>query len=370
MKTTAANGLSSFQSFPQSIPTPLSEALQVSVVNGKELVFSKPSNSSKDKVSLTFHRTLRIPMDGKVYPLPPNLGHFPIKKVDDYLHSVPESWKKHGGVFIPLYQREAMWISFSNASSHYPHAIKIGVGKVNALSGEEWDESMKKRNVQDYCVAPKQPWLDGINNGNGTIRQFVAMPLGEGYTVEGQVTGHEEHGGLQIVCYSADEQKRIRKYGHTLQYERLRLMKSSCASSSCMMEKKKTKKECEMGIAAGGTMKQTIYEDKLGHDFWDESSKARVFVHIVNSEMYKQITGENPPACPISAKTYTQYKYPWYDYYAEGSHIETSSILNNTVKTVSQIDKQKHKWPLQDTTTIAISNVKVIKANEVRDGDW
>ena len=37
---------------------------------------------------------------------------------------------------------------------------------------------------QNYCVLPKQPWLDGINYGDGYIRQFVAMPLGKGYTVE------------------------------------------------------------------------------------------------------------------------------------------------------------------------------------------
>ncbi|KAG2374549.1 hypothetical protein C9374_010568 [Naegleria lovaniensis] len=354
--------------FPIQPPSSCSsEALQISV-QGNELIFSKPS-SPNDKVSISFHRTLRIPMDGKVYPLPPSLGKFPIKKVDDYLHSVPESWRKHGGVFIPLYQREAMWMNFSNTSPEYPHALKIGVGKVNALSGEGWDESMKQRNVQDYCVTPKQPWLDGINNGNGTIRQFVAMPLGGGYTVEGQVTGEEEHGGLQIVCYSANEQKRIQKYGRpqTMLCDMMEL--KSCAPSCSSVQKKK-KKECEMGLAAGGTMKQTIFEDKLGYNFWDESSKARVFVHIVNSEMYKQITGENAPACPISAKTYTQYKYPWYDYYSEGSHIEKSNILNNKVKTINQIDKQKYKWPLQDTTTIPISNVKVIKSNEVRDGDW
>ena len=37
---------------------------------------------------------------------------------------------------------------------------------------------------QNYCALPKQLWLDGINCGDGYIRQFVAMPLGKGYTVE------------------------------------------------------------------------------------------------------------------------------------------------------------------------------------------
>ena len=37
---------------------------------------------------------------------------------------------------------------------------------------------------QNYVAIPKQKWLDGINCGDGYIRQFVAMPLGKGYTVE------------------------------------------------------------------------------------------------------------------------------------------------------------------------------------------
>lgn len=52
--------------------------------------------------SISFQRTLRIPDDGKIYPLPPSLGPFPICKVDDYIDKVPEEWRKHGGVFIPV----------------------------------------------------------------------------------------------------------------------------------------------------------------------------------------------------------------------------------------------------------------------------
>ncbi len=40
-----------------------------------------------DRFSVSFQRTLRIPDDGKTYPLPPGLGEFPICKVDDYADS-------------------------------------------------------------------------------------------------------------------------------------------------------------------------------------------------------------------------------------------------------------------------------------------
>ena len=68
----------------------------------------------------------------------------------------------------------------------YLGAIKIGIGKINAITGKPWKSKRISNTIKDqnYCVLPKQPWLDGINCGNGYIRQFVAMPLGQGYTVE------------------------------------------------------------------------------------------------------------------------------------------------------------------------------------------
>ncbi len=54
---------------------------------------------------------------------------------------------------------------------------------------------------QDYMVVPDQPRLDGFCVDKGMVRQFTAMPLGEGYTVEERLTGEARHGGLQIVVY-------------------------------------------------------------------------------------------------------------------------------------------------------------------------
>ncbi len=48
-------------------------------------------------------------------------------------------------------------------------------------------------------VCPDQPWLDGCNIGGGVIRQFVAMPLGEGYGL-GADTARGE-GGLDIIAF-------------------------------------------------------------------------------------------------------------------------------------------------------------------------
>ena len=84
---------------------------------------------------VSFKRTLRLPDDGKKYPLPPGLGNFPIRRVEDYASRVPKAWRAHGGVFLPMYQREAMWLSFRGSE---PAALQVGVGKVCAVSGLPW----------------------------------------------------------------------------------------------------------------------------------------------------------------------------------------------------------------------------------------
>lgn len=304
-----------------------------------------------DGFALNFQRTLRIPDDGKAYPLPPGLGAISICRVEDYKERIPETWVEHGGVFIPMYQREALWISF-----HYrfwkPNAVKIAVGRVNAVSGKPWNERLLT-DENDYLVCPPQPWLDGINAGEGYIRQFVAMPLGMGYTVEAQVTGEERFGGIQIIVYEPkpgrfpDEPPagadRLREFG--AEFGMVRAMVA---------------KEAEMGLAAGGKMKQKIYPDPHGIDTWDQENYGRIYVHIVNSMMYRRITGKEPPPTPVTAKTYTQYGLPWFDLYDEAMGDISAPEALKKVKPVKEIDKEKGFAPQQDDGTIEISQDQTI----------
>jgi hypothetical protein len=315
--------------------------------------------------SVSFERTLRIPDDGRTYPLPPGLGEFPICKVQDYEDRVPASWKEHGGVFIPMYQREALWLNFQ-AAYWRPNAVKIAVGKINAVSGKPWHQKLKA-NEQDYVVCPDQPWLDGINAGDDYIRQFVAMPLGMGYTVEGQVSGKEEFGGIQIIVFDPKPGKfpdnppkmRTRSLGFAEEDTMLR-----CAAFA----------GAEMGLAAGGKMEQKIYPDEYGIDTWDEENYGRVYVHIVNSMMYREITAKEPPSTPVTAKMYTQYGFPWFDLYDESKGDVAASNILSQVKSVKQMDKEKGFAPQQDDTPVEIADKQVKKLNlnpdVVKDGNW
>jgi hypothetical protein len=308
--------------------------------------------------SVSFQRTLRIPDDGGTYPLPPGLGRFPIRRVNDYAGRVPATWQAHGGVFIPMYQREALWMSF-NQPDWRPCAAKIAIGKVNAINGAPWDPRLS-RSEQDYIVCPDQPWLDGINAGKGFIRQFVAMPLGRGYTVEGQVTGREEFGGIQIMIFAP---KPGLFPGRPPREEALyRFAPQACCYA-------------DMGIGAGGRMRQEIYPDEYGIDTWDETNTGRVFIHIVNSMDFREIAGEEPPATPVSAKTYTEAGLPWFDLYDEGKGDLAPSGILAGIKSIKEKDAEKGFTSQQDDSPVAVPDGWVKKlgtagALPVTSGNW
>ena len=108
-----------------------------------------------------------------------------------------------------------MWISFSATT---PFMIKIYAGGVNAVSGEHKAEDLNTkfrrlklhlegRSVQDYVVVPDQLWLDGVATSPGIVKQFVAMPMGQGYSFEAQMIGLEVVGGLQVVISRPNESR-------------------------------------------------------------------------------------------------------------------------------------------------------------------
>jgi hypothetical protein len=303
-----------------------------------------------ERFSLSFQRTLRIPDDGKVYPLPPGLGEFPVRRVADYARFAPDKWNKDGA-FIPMYQREAMWLAFS-AAYWKPNALKIGVGRVNALTGDAWDVGLHN-DPQDYLVCPDQPWLDGFKTEQGVVRQFVAVPLGLGYTAEAQLTGDEFTGGIQIIVYEP-------KPGIFPELPPLPSPVSIEESTNFGMEKS------EMGVAAGGKMKQNIYPDPYGVDTWDQENFGSLDVYILDSNMYYKLTGEPSPATPISAQTYQSFQLPWFDLYDEDKGDLSPTERLTGLKSVKQKDEARGISPGAEDEPIDIDPnlIKVINPTD------
>ena len=280
-----------------------------------QLVFRFPQIEKDAEFSIDFQRTLRIPDSEKTYPLPPGLGRFPIKHTEDHADMLPHATTSRGGVILPMWQAEAMWLNFRNNGPHwgleFPFAIKVAAGKINAVTGEIWRNGLH-RDPQDYMVSPQQPWLDGFAIERGVIRQFVAMPLGDGYSVEEQITGEAEWGGLQISVAPLKAhvwQERRAEWERT-QQERERNGSNRRGVARCSVPLGST-----MGLAAGGRMRQVIYPDSYKLEDWDFEAADRVFVTLVHAKDWMNITGGSIPNQPPTAEQYTKAGLPWYEHY-------------------------------------------------------
>ena len=309
------------------------------ILENDRLEFRFPDVHEAACCSIDFQRTLRIPDDGKDYPLPPGLGCFPLRHVDDHAARLPDVWRRRGGVMTPMHQAEALWIDFR---STYPFAVKVATGKICAVTGDSWVDHLNT-DPQDYLVLPDQPWLDGYCVEKGLIRQFVAMPLGEGYTAEEQLTGAAQTGGLQIVAYPMKAERFEALYApHAASLGEPPILYSEAPG---------------MGLAPGGRMRQHIEEDEHGLDAWDQRHGSRCFVSIVNTAQWGAITGERPPTEPPTAAAYTAHGLPWFEHYGSDLSALAGSDKLKGLASIAQHAKATGKAPLPGNETIAVPHV-------------
>jgi len=318
------------------------------------LVFRFPEVHKHARAEIEFQRTLRIPDDTKEYPLPPGLGRFPIRHTEDFKPKLPKDWLDRGGVMVPLRRAEAMWISFrsSHRGERYPCAIKIAAGKINAVSGKRWQPELDV-SERDYIVVPEQPWLDGYCVAQDQVRQFVAMPMGEGYTAEEQITGKAEHGGLQVVVYPM----KAKRYQEVLAF---RNRKRELAFDGDVALGRSMARACAapaaMGLAAGGRMRQQIHADPYGLDAWENDVSSRCFVTLIDAAQWQEITGGEVRTKPPTAADYTNAGLPWFDYYADAPTLAGAPALS-WLKSVAEMAEEKGDDPFDANSTPAPKQV-------------
>ena len=191
----------------------------------------------------------------------------------------------------------------------------------------------------------------------GMIRQFVAMPLGEGYTAEEQLTGEAEHGGLQIVVYpiKASHYEVEEEVDMPIAYAPLRAFSEPVE---------------EMGLAPGGLMHQEIYEDDYGIDAWDTTVRSRCYVHILNSVQFLSVTGARPPSKPPTARRYTAAGLPWFDYYGGDLKALEGAQKLAGLDSVAVKKLKKGEGVLADNEPVQPKVVKKLGKGKVREGEF
>lgn len=336
------------------------------------LVFRFPQIEEWAIFSLSFQRTLRIPDTDKTYALPPSFGRFPVRHVEDYAPRLAAKTVSRGGVILPVWQAEAMWLDFFSFGPaqdlDFPVAVKVAAGKINAVTGEPWRPGLL-REPQNYMVSPGQPWLDGFAIAPGVIRQFVAMPLGESYTIESQLTGGEEWGGLQIEVTPLKAH-----VWQEMQAQHKRARRPEIKPRPVSGPIAYSIPTSEMGVAAGGRMRQGLYPDHFMLDDWDMSASDRVFVSLLHAKDWKSVTGEDAPNPPPTPQDYARAGLPWFDCYGNDQPFLPGGTKLTNIRSVATLFEEKTGATLPNSGDVATGAPKSIGLGSlprpIRGGNW
>ena len=258
--------------------------------------------------AVSFQRTLRMPENGRDYPLPLGLGRFSIYPVDDF-PGVPQPWQERGGVMLPMHPAEALWLSFY---ADYPMALRVGAGGNCAVSGQPWPPGLES-DPQNYVVLGSQPWLDGFHAGAEVVRQFVARPMGRGVAGVHALSGEERWGGLQLQAFPLrpDEFWRhslklslFSRWDELMVPIRHRVMPDASTNAN----------EAEWTSQTGGRIRLKILADPYGLAAWDTTRTSRCFAHLCLAEDWQRLTGIRPPQKSPTPADYREAGVPWGDF--------------------------------------------------------
>ncbi|MEJ7784665.1 MAG: hypothetical protein WKF96_07665 [Solirubrobacteraceae bacterium] len=250
-----------------------------------------------DDVRVRLQRTLRVPDDGGDHPLPPSLGAMAVTHVDTLSPGAREVLGVGDARYVvALRDGEALWLDF-DARHWHPSALKVGLGTVCAVTGETYEPARLGVCGQDYLVVPDQPWLDGVATGEGFVRQFVATALGTGATVEEQLSDDAHRGGLRFATFAATPGR----------FPEAPPPEPECDGDvMCCMAP-------ALGLAAGGRIRQEIYDDHHGPGTWEQKPVESVEVALVEATAFAAVTSLPVPSEPIDAATYTAHGFPWFE---------------------------------------------------------
>jgi hypothetical protein len=288
-------------------------------LNHDQLLFSFPEVHPDAKMTIEFQRTLRIPDGEREFPLLPGLGRFPLFPVRDLVEGGAAPWLDKVEAMLPMYQSEAMWLSFrpSYSVAHeafYPFAIKIRTGQKDAVSGRQWSTALH-RHPQDYLVLQEQSWLGGFSNGHGLVHQFVAVPFGN-KEIEGLETPDlDNKGQVQIEVYPL-ARRAFDLYHPTDSWKRhLNATRSRQGGNGSI----------EHGAQAE-LEPQKLNRNSFRHEDWDREARSTYSIHLANSLQWCAMTGSPPPSPPLSARLATHLEKE------QDSHIHLSQQPWRTLK--------------------------------------
>ena len=181
----------------------------------------------------------------------PGLGRFPIRTVASLGERAPEAMRARGGLVVPIYQAEALWLNF-DAPEWRPMAMKVRrSGMVNAISAGALDGKMREPAARTTSLPRRSPGSTASRPATTALASSWPCPSVQAATVE--VPADRCRGrSAASNCSSPGRRpaasrpsRRGASHGYVL-YRRLNRGRSRGPT---------------MGLGAGGRMTQRIYPD-------------------------------------------------------------------------------------------------------------
>ncbi len=222
-----------------------------------------------DGFAFSVIRTARVPNGAAVHGLPEHGGELWLRSAARFAGRVPPDWVADDDMFAPLHDGEAFWLAFR---ARRPHAVQVESSRINALTGHG-PESALRTDPQNYLVTPPQPWLDGIAQSDGSVRQFVAETAPESAADAGllvRVFPPRDGSAAAQLRYSEEAQEALPA---TDGFQR--------------------------AVTPGGRIGQRVLADPFGLETWDRSSGTTIVLHFVAIPWFVRVTGESSPPPPL-----------------------------------------------------------------------
>ncbi|PTB65131.1 hypothetical protein BBK36DRAFT_1121948, partial [Trichoderma citrinoviride] len=174
--------------FSKVFPDPITARLKIHQIQtesgtGESHCISVGQNNIP-AIEISIMRTSLVEGDIRLQP-PKGLRTFPLFNTQAYKDKLPIKAATRGGLFLPMHDHEAMFISLNSRENYnYRHsesrslAVHPFIGRMNIITGQQlFSDNPRSTDMQDYIIAPKQHRLDGIAVRRGMVKQFVTSNL-------------------------------------------------------------------------------------------------------------------------------------------------------------------------------------------------
>ncbi|KAI5476934.1 hypothetical protein MNV49_007035 [Pseudohyphozyma bogoriensis] len=310
-------------------------------------------------VTISLHRTLRVPDNTDKHILPPGLGTFPLTPVADCTgpfvamplgkgYTVEEQLTgeaKVGGLQFDIFEPFDTSVSFFDANGQEItdlHKTPKELGLVAASHSHA--DTVPLDSYVDVSPGPVKLAARCYTGWSSVFEEDRYNAAGKPQLFVKMLTGKI----LSIVFNSSDTIDNVKELireqdGTPPDHQRLLYagmgahFRPESTLHLVLRVRGGGRPPSIMGMCAGGQISQTINRDPLPTCAYVVTPSHRLFVHTVSPELYEIMTGFLSLLSPITPDTYKENNYPWFDLYSETPATTEAGEFQN-VHSLAEVD--------------------------------